>query len=66
MTAGMVHVTNLTPGSECNPSQRSNDFNLTDGDDYGDNNDTVYKAAMETASAVIRLVDPSGWEGFIV
>ena len=26
----------------------------------GDNNDAVYKSAMETASAVIRLVDPNG------
>ena len=42
-------------------NQRRQDFNLTDRDDYGDNNDAVYKAAMETASAVIRLVDPNGW-----
>ena len=41
-------------------NQRRTDFNLTDGDDYGDNNDAVYKAAMETASAVIRIVDPDG------
>lgn len=41
-------------------NQRRNEFTSVESDDYPANDADVYKAAMETASAVIRAVDPDG------
>ena len=41
-------------------NQRKSEFTSVESDDYGMNDADVYKAAMETASAMIRLVDPDG------
>ena len=41
---------------------RKSEFTSVESDDYGMNDADVYKAAMETASAMIRLVDPDGGE----
>jgi len=43
-------------------NQRKSEFTSVESDDYGMNDADVYKAAMETASAMIRLVDPDGGE----
>ena len=43
-------------------NQRKNEFTSVESDDYGMNDADVYKAAMETASAMIRAVDPDGGE----
>ena len=43
-------------------NQRKSEFTSVEADDYGMNDADVYKAAMETASAMIRLVDPNGGE----
>ena len=43
-------------------NQRKSEFTSVESDDYGMNDADVYKAAMETASAMIRLVDPEGGE----
>lgn len=41
-------------------NQRRNEFTSVESDDYPANDADVYKAAMETASAMIRAVDPDG------
>jgi len=41
-------------------NQRKNEFTSVEADDYGMNDADVYKAAMETASALIRSIDPNG------
>ena len=43
-------------------NQRKNEFTSVEPDDYGMNDADVYKAAMETASAMIRAVDPDRGE----
>jgi hypothetical protein len=43
-------------------NQRKSEFTSVEADDYGMNDADVYKVAMETASAMIRLVDPNGGE----
>ena len=41
-------------------NQRRNEFTSVESDDYPANDADVYKAAMETSSAMIRAVDPDG------
>lgn len=43
-------------------NQRRNEFTDPEATDYPESQDVVYKTAMETASAVIRAIDPEGGE----
>ena len=41
-------------------NNRRNEFTSVEADDYGQNDVDVYTAAIETASALVRLIDPEG------
>lgn len=45
-------------------NNRRNEFTSVEADDYGQNDADIYKAAMVTASALIRLIEPDGGEMF--